>query len=436
MPTLKSDEGDDHHHHDCGAKWDGEFACLDLESQTIPLAVLVCVLVLFALVAEHIIHKAVHAAQHDRFWRNFTAAMLAELSMLGLISFVLFAISQASSIGENQVLLIEFVHLTLFCMMIIYYSLVGVLAKATKRALLQCREHEADLIKFNLIDCITELRTIQQQREARWWFVLFPFGCNGKLEARMFGKLYLLTRHYFLVSQGLPTDLPFDYAEYIDRCTSALCVKMVQVGWRMWTSLLAFVVISGMISYYIDYMMDGEIDVDEDDFWTDDVNSNATPFWGLFCIVWFLFVVNGIVWARVERSRAKLVLLSAKMEIEDRNFDRGDANISTSDRNAMTSPGSIVNKENSSTVSGDQQPTSIMKISSTSNLSERKTRTAKFQSSSHSSHHSSHHSHATNRTNNTNHTNHTNHTTSIYFSDRYGYRLHKLPLVDADGPLE
>ena len=145
------DHGDDEHHSshpECGALWDGEFACLDLESQTIPLAILVCILVLFALTAEHIIHKAVHAAHHDRFWRNFAAAMLAELSMLGLISFVLFAISQSrASIGENQVMLIEFVHLTLFIMMIIYYALVGVLAKATKNVLVQVRANEVSAIQ-------------------------------------------------------------------------------------------------------------------------------------------------------------------------------------------------------------------------------------------------------------------------------------------------
>ena len=161
-----------------------------------------------------------------------------------------------------------------------------------------------ELSKFNLVDCISDLRAIQQERESRWWFILFPFGCNGALERKMFNNIYLLTRHYFLVSQGLPTDLRFDYAEYIDRCTSALCVKMVQVGWRMWACLLSFVIVSGIISYYIDYVIDGKIDdLDDDSIWLDDVQKNAIPFWGFFCFVWLLFVVNGIIWARVERSR-------------------------------------------------------------------------------------------------------------------------------------
>ena len=48
----------------------------------------------------------------------------------------------------------------------------------------------------------------------------------SSLDKRLQLNAYLLTRYFFLTSQGPPPDLPFDYAEYVDRCTSALCVKV------------------------------------------------------------------------------------------------------------------------------------------------------------------------------------------------------------------
>ena len=410
--SLDHNNDDEGHaeHPDCGAKWDGEFACLNLEGQAFPLAMLVTALVFFALVAESVIHRAVHVASSDRFWRNFVAAMLAELSMLGLISFTLFGVSQSTSLSEDSVLLIEFVHLTIFLMMIIYYSLIGILALATKKVLTQLRENEKDLPKFNLVACISDLRQIQEKREARWWFILFPFGCNGELEKKMFKSIYMLTRHYFLVSQGLPTDLPFDFAEYTDRCTSALCVKMVQVGWRMWTFLLTFVILSGSISYYFDFVNDTRSD--SKDIWLKHVTDNSNYFWSLFIIVWTLFVFNGIIWARVERSRAKLVLLSAKREMENENQanDAGgvDHEGDFETRNTTEKRSTVYSEKNN--IDAISTPVSIMKSPSGKSplASNHKINFSHGQSRHGSSHHgSSHHGGST-----IGHTSHQTHASS------------------------
>lgn len=193
------------------------------------MCITIACLILFALFFERVIHNFIHAAQKDRFWRNFAAALLAELSMLGLISFSLFLASQMSDLTDDHVHLIEFVHLTLFLMMVFYYSVTAWIAYSSKRVLKKCGDYEEKVAKFDLVECIMELKTCKAKRDREWWCFTGPrqliFG-DSDLDKTMHLNAYLLTRHFFLVSQGLPPDVPFDYAEYIDRCSSALCVKL------------------------------------------------------------------------------------------------------------------------------------------------------------------------------------------------------------------
>jgi len=155
-------------HPSCSASWPGTFACLDLSGVTIPLGVILILLVAFAVTIEHLLHKAIHAASHDRFWRNFMAALISELSMLGIISFTLFLTSQLGNLTDDHVHLIEFVHLTLFLMMIFYYLVIAWMAVSSKRILKSLGDYEERVLNFDLVECIAELKQIRIERRARW----------------------------------------------------------------------------------------------------------------------------------------------------------------------------------------------------------------------------------------------------------------------------
>jgi len=259
---MGGDSSDGHDDYSCSASWPGEFACLDLAGITVPLSLTVGALVIFALFFEHVIHKAIHAASHDRFWRDYVAAMLAELSMLGLISFTLFLVSQMATLSDDMFHLTEFVHLTLFMMMMIYYTTAAWIARSSKKILNSLGDYENLVYNFDLVECISELKTVRIEKDKTWWIVEHPkqlfFGLS-ELDKRMQLNAYLLTRYFFLTSQGLPSDLPFDYAEYVDRCTSALCVKLVQVGWRTWVGILIMTGVTTGVALLID-ISDGTLD--------------------------------------------------------------------------------------------------------------------------------------------------------------------------------
>ncbi|GMH81418.1 hypothetical protein TrVE_jg13901 [Triparma verrucosa] len=253
--------------------------------------------------------------------------------MLGLISFTLFFVSQLSDLTDDHVHLIEFVHLTLFLMMVFYYLVTGWIAYSSKKCLSKFGDYEEKVANFDLVECISELKSCKATRAKEWWYIDAPrhliFG-DSELDKRMHLNAYLLTRHFFLVSQGLPPDLPFDYAEYIDRCSSALCVKLVQVGWRTWAGILCITMISTGVTLIID-VSDGSFDQIEE-MWADSAAINLNYFWSMFFMGWVLYLINGLIWAGFERSRASLILLTAKKEAMgdnvrasrfDRSFDAG-----------------------------------------------------------------------------------------------------------------
>ncbi|GMH65493.1 hypothetical protein TL16_g04213 [Triparma laevis f. inornata] len=285
--------------------------------------------------------------------------------MLGLISFTLFFVSQLSDLTDDHVHLIEFVHLTLFLMMVFYYLVTGWIAYSSKKCLSKFGDYEEKVANFDLVECISELKACKATRAKDWWCIDAPrhliFG-DSELDKRMHLNAYLLTRHFFLVSQGLPPDLPFDYAEYIDRCSSALCVKLVQVGWRTWAGILLITMISTGVTLLID-ASDGSFDQMEE-MWADSAAINLNYFWAMFFLGWVLYLVNGLIWAGFERSRASLILLTAKKEAMgdnvrasrfDRSFDAGhfeedEDNNDDEDDRSQTTDGSLYGNMLRSTV--------------------------------------------------------------------------------------
>ena len=311
-----------------------QFACLDLGSMCTPILVTIACLIFFSVVFEWLIHWAIHVASQDRFWKQYVAAMLAELSMLGLVSFTLFVLSQFKNMSDDDLHVIEFVHLTLFITMLVYYSTAAYIARCSKRILDRFGNFEEKAFNFNLVDCISDLRVARSQdRDIKYWLPgqlrIMIFGAN-EAEKHAQLSIYLITRHFFLMSHNLPYDMPFDYCEYVDRCTSAICVKLIRVGWRTWAVILTLTLSSSAVMSWLGVSHGASLE----GMWAESAAVNRDFFWGIFFIGFLMYIVNGLIWASFERTRARLIFLAdeqrTKLNMVDSVFDedeksRGDA---------------------------------------------------------------------------------------------------------------
>ena len=88
--------------------------------------------------------------------------------------------------------------------------------------------------------------------------------------------------------------------------------QLVQVGWRTWAGILLITGISTGATLAID-VSDGSLDQLQE-MWADTAAVNLNYFWSMFFLGWVLYLVNGLIWACFERSRASLILLTAKKE--------------------------------------------------------------------------------------------------------------------------
>mmetsp|Transcript_17923 Transcript_17923/g.37274 ORF Transcript_17923/g.37274 Transcript_17923/m.37274 type:complete len:127 (-) Transcript_17923:1581-1961(-) len=122
--------------------------------------------------------------------------MLAELSMLGLISFTLFLVSQLGNLSDDEFHLTEFVHLTLFMMMMIYYTTAAWIARSSKKTLNRLGDYEDMVYNFDLVECISELKMLRLEKDEQWWIIEHPkhmsYGMSF-LDKRLQLNAYLLT---------------------------------------------------------------------------------------------------------------------------------------------------------------------------------------------------------------------------------------------------
>ena len=54
--------------------------------------------------------------------------------------------------------------------------------------------------------------------------------------------------------------------------------------------------------------------------WADSAAVNQNYFWYMFFLGWVLYLINGLIWAGFERSRAALILLTARKEATGSNI--------------------------------------------------------------------------------------------------------------------
>lgn len=92
--------------------------------------------------------------------------------------------------------------------------------------------------------------------------------------------------------------------------------------------------------------------------WADTAAVNQNYFWAMFFIGWVLYLLNGLIWAGFERSRASLILLTARKESTGSNarasrFDPSPSFIHDVDGQSIHSEQSSIGNVLRSTVSRD-----------------------------------------------------------------------------------
>jgi hypothetical protein len=121
----------------------GQFACLNLSGSSFLLILILLGLIVTVLLLEYIQHLIKHAMSGSAFWKTFYHAIESELTNLGLLSFVLFILSQAlgeANTHESEQLsefieLVEFMHIILFITMITYILFIAMAAREAQRFL-------------------------------------------------------------------------------------------------------------------------------------------------------------------------------------------------------------------------------------------------------------------------------------------------------------
>ena len=93
----------------------------------------------------------------------------------------------------------------------------------------------------------------------------------------------------FLASQNLPPDLPFDHVEFIARTTTFMYIKLIHLGWRVWSVFLLTTILAAAIAG-LWHKLSGNMTESTVNIFTDDPNNNEL-FTYVFQILGFVLII-------------------------------------------------------------------------------------------------------------------------------------------------
>jgi len=343
---------------------------LNLGSLPLILCSILLVLIVFILSLEHLFHEARAKAEKSKFWKAFWKAFEEELTILGVVSFILFLLAQGLSGAneeslENMITLIEFVHIILFVTMVFYLCLIAMVGSKAQDYVKKMRHQQAQFKRLQEAaldaDTITVCEKVKDffffdpnNKELEAWsvgeegegeeeehkrqeaspssesaqdstsyaqFALDIFKLSAKLKKNtnrakarkyfsgsmlrvksaskrgrkrkidtfMVGTQFLMG-DAFLASQGLPPDLPFDYVEYTSKVVTHMYIKLIHLGWRVWSVFLAVTILSAAFAG-LWHKIHGNTQENTDSIFTDDPNNNEN-FTYFFMIVGVFLILN------------------------------------------------------------------------------------------------------------------------------------------------
>ncbi|GMH91815.1 hypothetical protein TL16_g12163 [Triparma laevis f. inornata] len=154
----------------------------------------------------------------------------------------------------------------------------------------------------------------QPLRRGKVWFsrTRLSFGRekDKKIDVYMVATQYLLC-DAFLRSQNLPVDLPFDFVEYTSKCTTHMFVKMVKLGWRLWTIFLTFISFIATFSGFY-HKINGNVVENTDNIFTNNPDDNLVFYNTFFAVGWILLFYNFRSISTTDTTFEKLIKLEMK----------------------------------------------------------------------------------------------------------------------------
>jgi len=179
---------------------------------------------------------------HKRTNRKFLQRTYRELTILGVMSFVLIVVRDYSAtLTKNQFQIIEFAHLWIFSVGI-SFIVTGVTVATLLR---QTKAGWDDAFAFGLQKIELDFLKIRGSRKGirKIWHLLLPFYVSEEGELMQKARLWVL-RKGFLERNGLP--IAFEFAKFLRRSLTRIVLGNMQIGWQSWLAL-GFIFVTGFV---------------------------------------------------------------------------------------------------------------------------------------------------------------------------------------------
>ncbi len=257
MSRMLSSSSDDDSTKDCFGPeddsnhyWFATFACLDLKGTMMLNSLIVLGMLILGLMVEELFAKLGNLSKSSHFWSSVLHAVEKELMVLGIISFLLFLFEQTfadvSHELEELAHLIEYCHLLLFFSIVAYYAFVVAVGIITTRHLRLMKQFDEEIRSSGDYNHEREMQLLEESLNV---------SCG---DGRRAGERYSFYKMKMLflrsmknreVAAGMNLVFnEFDYSSYVNSCTTHLFVKMIHVGWRLWTVVI--LVLSALVGLF------------------------------------------------------------------------------------------------------------------------------------------------------------------------------------------
>ena len=232
-------------------------------------AVVVLCLVLFTLLFEVIVWALLKLFKKHNVSQVYLASVFRELTMLGIISFILFVVATQFSIDEHLKHLIEEVHMTLF-LGSIFYILIVILVGLTFAFWLQrFRDFEEERKKETIVsekspeDAAGEVGAasgyaLMSGNDGTKAWTGDMSGEKKPLKERIKGWLpqvverymYLRIREWAVTKHALGDDFP--YYRYLRREAGTLVAELIEIDVKAWATVALTLCVASIISLMFD----------------------------------------------------------------------------------------------------------------------------------------------------------------------------------------
>eukprot|EP00301_Raphidiophrys_heterophryoidea_P005464 c12289_g2_i1.p1 GENE.c12289_g2_i1~~c12289_g2_i1.p1 ORF type:complete len:1157 (+),score=273.31 c12289_g2_i1:119-3589(+) len=198
----------------------------------------IVVLIIFTMMFESLSNYAEHKVEKLRTAREMLAKVHKELSVLGLVSFLTFAINSTCAVSFHGTgVEFEFAHIMLFAVAILYVLFSGMLMVLTSYASTQW--DKVLLMKGQeLVDLVESPRYLAKPTA---WLIF------GRISQTLdLGVFYC--HHLFMQQHNLPED--FDFLKYLKYCLSNSIKQQLDIGSVEWIRMIFILGFWGIVGYF------------------------------------------------------------------------------------------------------------------------------------------------------------------------------------------